>query len=230
MEKIVVGLPHAQHQSYNDTWRSIIRTRVPDGYQLAFCERDLKFVSVARNEIVKEALKKGFDYLWFVDDDMRFDPDVLPKLIEDDRDVVGALTFSRREPHLPSIWKSNSKEQRLYDSMIVYPQDSLVECDAIGMACTLIKRDVFDKIEPEQYKNLDLYFQYQEDPRIGEDMFFCKLAKKAGFSIYCDTSVEAEHATVKWISESDYEMYAEWNIMQAVKKSKPKEYNKLFKS
>jgi GT2 family glycosyltransferase len=69
----------------------------------------------------------------------------------------------------------------------------LVKCDAIGTGSLLIKRNVIESIDP-------LWFEYKPYPKEeerfktqSEDVVFCEKVRKAGFDIYCDSSVKCGH-------------------------------------
>ena len=54
----------------------------------------------------------------------------------------------------------------------------------------LIKTSVFKKLPHP-------WFSYEQDDEgntvVGEDMWFCRLARQAGFKIYCDKNVKIKH-------------------------------------
>jgi len=81
-------------------------------------------------------------------------------------------------------------EEGRYDTVLDYKDGDLVEVDACGMGCMLIKKSVFEKLE-------EPYFQYTPRSKTslqkGEDYYFCEKAKDAGFKIFCDTSVICGH-------------------------------------
>ena len=52
----------------------------------------------ARNGLVKEAIARKGTHILFVDSDMYFPPDAIKKLVEQDRDIVGASYNFRSLP------------------------------------------------------------------------------------------------------------------------------------
>ncbi len=68
----------------------------------------------------------------------------------------------------------------------------------IGAGCLLISRRVFETM-PEPY-----FFSPEQD--YTEDTHFCFEAKKAGFTIYVDTTVKCKHDTMTTIEESTFTM------------------------
>lgn len=72
------------------------------------------------------------------------------------------------------------------------PDGSIIKVDGIGMGLTFIRREVFEALEYP-------YFKFE---RYGEDLYFCRKASKAGFSIYVDTSIWGEHVEMIKFSRS----------------------------
>jgi len=152
-------------------------------------------VAVARNNLAGRA---AGDYILFIDDDVLLPTDALVKLISHNKDIICGLYYSRQEPFFPQIYYKNKESKDRYDA--VFEPEGLIEIDACGGGCLLIKKEVFDKLEKP-------YFHYiprgEKTLRKGEDLYFCEKAKEAGFKIYCDTSVKCGHMGTKVIT-SDY--------------------------
>jgi hypothetical protein len=161
----------------------------------------LSLVYTAREEAVKAFLGGEYDALLFVDSDMVVPVDLLTKLIEADKDIVSALAFRRTPGYEPCIFKKcTTRDAKFY---LDYPK-GLIEIQGVGMACTLIKRRVFETV-PQPW-----YFPHKI---LGEDLSFCVRARKAGFRIYCDTTLISGHVTQETIGEAHYV-----NWMQSRKK------------
>lgn len=166
-------------------------------------------ITNARNEIVEGFLKDDADYLWFVDTDMVFDPDVLERLVAVahpvDRPIVGALCFSLQKGMnaRPTIYtvRDDGKIGVRWD----YPPDKVLEVDATGTGCLLIHRSVFEKMRGVHG---DAYPYFQEASLgslpVGEDITFCIRARALGFPIYVDTSVKVGHEKTFVVDESVY--------------------------
>lgn len=157
-------------------------------------------VAVARNTL---ALDFKGDYIFFIDDDVLPPFDTITKLIQHNKDIVAGLYFAKQRPHFPQIFLRSKKTKGRYDSVINYPKNELIEVDACGAGCMLIKKEVFEKLKKP-------YFQYiprgEKTPRIGEDFYFCEKVKKAGFKIYCDTSIICKHIGTTYIGPEHWEI------------------------
>ena len=78
----------------------------------------------------------------------------------------------------------------------------MVEVDGIGMGITLIKTEVFKKMNDDWF---DPYPKTKKNPVInGEDLAFCKRAQKKGFKIFVDTGLQAAHQTASYVTEAHF--------------------------
>jgi len=176
-------------------------------------------VAVARNTL---ALDFKGDYIFFIDDDVLPPMDTLVKLLKHDKDIVAGLYFAKQRPHFPQMFRKSKKAKGRYDSIIEYPKDDLLEIDACGAGCMLIKKEVFDKLKKP-------FFQYiprgENTPRMGEDFYFCEKAKKAGFKIYCDTSIVCKHIGTTYIGPEHWQISLD-KLKEIERQLGPKKFEK----
>jgi hypothetical protein len=66
----------------------------------------------------------------------------------------------------------------------------LFECRAVGTGIMLIKTSIFLKIPRPWFKMRTARTGMTLE---GEDWYFCKKARKAGFSVWCDPTLECGH-------------------------------------
>jgi hypothetical protein len=156
----------------------------------------LSLVYIARETAANTFLDGDYDALLFIDSDMKVPVDLLVRLVEADKDIVSALAFKRFPPYEPCIFKKCDREGTEF--WLDYPK-GLIEIQGVGMACTLIKREVFEKT-PKPW--------FFPEPNLGEDLAFCVRAKEHGFKIYCDTNLVCGHCTTEIITEVHY---LKWN-------------------
>jgi hypothetical protein len=143
-----------------------------------------------RNIVVREALKivdPGIDWLWFMDDDHVFDRDTLFRLLDRNVDIVQPLVSTRKPPYRPYGYRWNGQDHESFDWSHI-PNTGLMEVDAVGCGGMLIRRHVLDAIA-------DPWFEegHTSPEHLGEDLWFCKKAREAGFKIYVDTDVQIGH-------------------------------------
>lgn len=140
-----------------------------------------------RNEAFKVAMENGFDYVLFVDDDVLVPFDAYKKLKDRDKDVVAAWTIIRGYPFENMFFKWDEKHTWLIKPKDVeVPEDGLLEVDAIGCSCVLIKVELLKKIPPP-------YFLTGSNHT--EDVFFCMRAKQyvPDCGIYVDLHIKTAH-------------------------------------
>ena len=143
----------------------------------------------SRNAIRSYFLAKDFDFLLFLDSDTFPKPDVLKDLVSHDKDIISGVvyalwTFYGQPIIRPSLFEYND-ENTMKVMTAKSKTPGIYEITACGGACMLIKRSVLVKIS----------FSLPENGQT-EDYFFCQKAKKEGFKIYADTSVQCKHSII----------------------------------
>jgi hypothetical protein len=156
-----------------------------------------------RNRLVKKSLELKADAVLFLDADMTFPPELIPRLIQDMQDtgpsVISGLYFKKSPPFQPvsanKIFYNN--EQNMFPveiySGLKEDKDSIVECDVVGMGAAIIAREVLEAVSPPWFE----YEVYQKtgENTVTEDVPFCRKVKQAGFKIYTDLGLECGHIT-----------------------------------
>ena len=152
----------------------------------------------ARNEMAQRAIDLGYDRVLWIDSDMTFDDDIIERLgkhLDEGKEYVTALAFNRSKPMRPCIW--TAKEQQLviyYD----YPEDSLFEVAASGLAACMMTTDVLKRV-------MDAYGNpFTPVNGNGEDISFCFRAMSLGVDLWCDSSVKVGHLGYVEFDESVY--------------------------
>lgn len=153
-----------------------------------------KKIDEARNEIVQFALDQGANYIYWIDDDVLPPPDAFLKMYTHNKDIINGVYWSKSNPPMPLLFR-NHLEGPYWDWHV----GDLIEIDAAGMGLTLVKTDVYRKIEKEQggpWYSVD----YGSFPGVKaspanntEDLYFYWKARKAGYKIWADTSIQAYH-------------------------------------
>jgi GT2 family glycosyltransferase len=156
--KVMIGVPCGGHPSasflrsmvFLMVWDAKHNGVVVDGG--SYMQKHGSNVSQNRNQLVKTFLEGGWEWLWFIDDDMTFEPDILDRLLEvadeKERPIVGALCFSYHQGSdrevVPTIYQIGEKDgEKKLLSAIGYPHDQLVQVHATGTGCLLVHRRVF---------------------------------------------------------------------------------------
>ena len=135
-----------------------------------------------RNYIGVQALNNKSDYLLMIDDDMDFEPDLLDRMIANDKDICGVAFHPRCETEdmktLDETHHANLKDNKLFESK------------AVGTGIILIRTEILNKIKRPWFK-----FEYHNTGmcKLGEDWFFSKVAKEAGFKVWLDPTIKVGH-------------------------------------
>lgn len=162
------------------------------------------YVPRGRNEIVGQFLSAPeCQWLWFLDTDVAFAPDVLGKLLAategGKKKIVAAPYWSLGNEGEPYCTWMRVEEGSLLPYLEI-PERGTIELTACGMGCTLIHRDVFTDIatargleeDPWIWFGHDLVVLDQGPTRLGEDISFCIRAAQSGHITWgvCDIVVD----------------------------------------
>lgn len=139
-----------------------------------------------------KALNNHSDYLLFIDDDMTFKPDLLDCLIANNKEICGTAYHSRGnvdtlpkyvDTGITAMAEVAPKEYIDLDKTDDPKYKDTFECFAAGTGIMLIKCEVFHKI-PRPWFAFE--FHKTGQVKLGEDWYFCREAKKAGYRIWTD--------------------------------------------
>ena len=163
-----------------------------------------------RNALAKAMCDESdADWLFMVDSDMGFAPDIVERLIAaadpERRPVVGGLAFAMKMDGRSSFYGIRYRCQpTLYDlhetddaigvvPRFEYPRNKLVQVSATGGACLLIHRTVLEAVRD---KYGDVWFDTIRHPKganFSEDLAFCIRLAAAGFPLYVHTGIRTTH-------------------------------------
>ena len=173
-------------------------------------------IDVARNEVVREFLDKSeAEYLFFMDADMTFPPDVVGRLLAHDKPVISARYHMRRAPyHAVAYVKHRTLDGPLRYAPVHFGQ-GVFEIERGGAGALLIRRAVVERIRARIGDN---WFRYQRGPEaphdmtVSEDFWFFQQAREAGFPCWLDWDCECEHLQEMGINRSWNEAYLDAQV------------------
>lgn len=144
----------------------------------------------ARNELVRDALKDGCDFILFIDSDIISPKGAIDKLIDMNVDIASGLYFAKGKPYLPVARLIKDGHHFFLED---FEYNKVIDVAGVGMGFCLIKAEVFKKIKYPYFK-----FDWIDDGNggayeVAEDLFFCDQAKAAGYSIKLNTGIVLEH-------------------------------------
>lgn len=168
----------------------VLKTAIPctkaSDHTHAWNEGVIEIVSKAKNDLIREALDSGADYLFFNDSDQVLQPPTLAHLLEQEKDLIGCIWWCRYTPdgpELPNAWMLDH---------YTFAKDSLETWRKPGVypvgfvcGCLLIHRSV-----------LEAGVNYTRIPSLSfamEDRWFGIRASVAGFQAWISTHYPCLH-------------------------------------
>lgn len=130
------------------------------------------FVHQARETLLRDVTSLwGATHVLWLDADMTFPPDTALRLLAHHRDVVAANYMTRVAPSRPTARR---------DGQCISSADAtgLEDVDLVGMGVFLMKTSVVATIPSPRF--------WYSTPTETEDVFFCRLLRAAGHTIYVD--------------------------------------------
>lgn len=199
---ILIGIPTTGMVDI-DFATNLLQTTIPVNTSPIWHVVRGKPVDEACNDIVKVALAankgEGVDYIYFREDDVFTPQGAIERLMQREVDIISGTCFSKQVPPFPIIFRSygGGPVTDWYDDM-----GRLIEVCGTGVACTLMKTEVFRNIEPPWFKTITFPEDAEEDgekikiSRMTQDMYFYRKAIKAGYRIWVDTGVQCAHKDI----------------------------------
>jgi len=207
---------------YARSLTDLVITLLQNGHEVHFQDvYNSSLITEARNFLTEDFLRKGYDYMLFIDADQGFNPMGVLKMIEEDEDVIAGvvpLKIINWDGVLQASRQGKIDLQNYTTAHNVVPLNDLqadrnkkIEVKSAGTGLLLISRKVFETLKPlvKTYKfsgtpclNLnqgdsisnfwDLYID-DDGNKFGEDVNFCKLWRGTGGKVYTTFWPQATH-------------------------------------
>jgi len=190
------------HMAFFDSWA------VMEKPPFIYIPADQGNIDYMREVIVLEALKMGCTHLFVMDCDMTYHPKTVTKLLAHNLPIVGALCYRRYPPFDELIYKKR-KNGEGYEPIFEYDDEELIKVDRTGAGCLMFQTHIFDNI-PRPWFDLGAGKLKKGEAR-GEDFRFCDKARKAGYDIFVDPTIPAEHLASFKINRSFSDLYRALN-------------------
>ena len=204
-----------QHiKSLNSIWNDLL-TREGDDFGYLYGKPGWG----ARIELCDAFLMQPkFDALFMIDMDMKFKRDALERLRSHDLPMVTGHYFKRQTDPLVSVIQVE-KHGDLVPLMDI-PTEGLHPIITSGMGCVLIKREVIEAVAKipqivHPFLPGPIPEVYGWNKHFGQDVRFFLYAKRLGYQLWLDASVECPHACTVWLTKYLYDILrphqeAEW--------------------
>ena len=159
---------------------------------------------LARNSLVKSAIKMNARYIFFCDDDTQIPHDTITKLhmaletADDDVVACGGIYCSKSIPTEPYVYlQEDGGPHWKWRAGDVFP------CQGLGTGCLMIKTSVFSKIPEPWFRDIDRIEDVGEDPAISvpdhyefkmtDDLYFFHKVEQAGLKVIAHGGVLPVH-------------------------------------
>jgi len=160
---------------------------------------DTAAIDLARERCTEKALKADIEWLFYLDSDVLPPENVYKLLRRHQLDVVSGVYTAGVNPSHPAAWRLDDTNRLA--PLAGYDVPRIMEVDAVGLGCCLVHRRVLEDIKQPWFRwtlgyeehPWDLRNRDDGDKGVGEDFYFCKKAKDAGYNIYIDTEVLCNH-------------------------------------
>jgi GT2 family glycosyltransferase len=197
--RVLVATYHAEEWTRVKFMGALMGLKRSDGVTFSFFNATRMPIHHARQAVADYATDQGFDWLVQLDDDAVFPEDVIRRLLSHGKEIVTALAYQRKPPHLPCIFEVGD------DGMLGRPLEGiegtgLRKVDVSGYHCSVLSTNVIKKMRKEGIRQ---YFGGFEN-KVGEDFAFSLNCKKVGIPIYCDTDLISGHIGAEIVVDGAY--------------------------
>lgn len=160
--------------------------------QIQLAMQKSSILVLGRHRGVQTAAEADSTHILWLDSDMRFPKDTLVRLLAHDQPIVAASYVTRRLPVQPVTFAKAVIDPAARERLYTEPDAAgLVEVDATGMGCMLVKMEVFENTPDPWF--LD---EYANGLYTGEDVYFCRKAREHGYPVLIDQSLSQQIAHV----------------------------------
>lgn len=211
----IIGMPVVEWM-YTKAALSLVNLfhYVPRGSGLRAAEGK-STIAGKRNDLARLLLdSEGMEWLFFADSDQAYHADTVARLLRHERaDLVTGVVFERSVNHKANVaWieelensgdplrPTDVAEIRTRHLPANEADGTLYEPDLCGAGCLLIRRPVFEAMDPPWFvANQDRLDQHGQS----EDWNFVLRATRGhGFRLVCDSSVQPVHLTMQGITRT----------------------------
>lgn len=178
------------------------------GYKLSLLYKTGVRTDSNRNYILNEFLKvPDVSHILWLDVDEIYPADIIQKLVEADKDVIGTVYFKRNHPHDPVVYIKNGRTDLPYTAvdLSASPRKPL-EVDGIGFGGMMVKREVYESMGEDKWANYGINFHIPTatEHKESHDLKFCQNCQKHGYKIWVHNDVYAYHISKIAVGVEDY--------------------------
>lgn len=135
----------------------------------------------ALNVLVERALAGPAYWIWFINENHSFEPEIIETLLQRNEAMVAPISVDSIEPYYPRAWTDVADDggtKPFLLNQVVGPA-TMVEVRGANVTGMLVRRAVFEAMGRPWFRRTET---------MAEDVYFCERAKELGFQTYVDTS------------------------------------------
>ena len=204
-KRVLIAISTAETVAF-EVMQSIYELEIPEDVETTLKIIHAYNIADGRNNLVNYMLSNGYDYILFVDNDVILPKNALVDLYNMQW-YISTGTYPRKEiqtitsdVQYTTLYNHNERNLEVYCPTFMpvtcLQKGKITPVDCCGLGCTLIRRDLFSKIEQPYF-----FFAHEGNPSsnnsdeycIGEDMYFCRKVLRAGIQIWAHGSVLCGH-------------------------------------
>lgn len=186
---LLVGLCYSGRPTSVEWGLGLALQTYPTNLKVQFCSVRGKKIDEARNEVSRQAIDLGFEFLLFLDDDVILPPDAVRRLTHtlkaSGADVAGGIYPTKWLPAEPVVYRGDGRGA-FYD----WKDGDVFEADAIGTGCMIIRVSILKELEEPWFK---WDYGVEGGREVSDDIYFCRKLREKGFKILGDSNVICKH-------------------------------------
>lgn len=190
---VAIPMTALQHRTAVIHFLLLMRELRPDDHLIV--KNETAVVSAARNGIVEEFLRlpEEVEYLFMFDDDMVIPVGTVDAMTFRQLPFLSGLCTRKTYPYtpVPSIAAPVTKTgvqfgeitEEYHTLTSLVPDSGVHEVHGTGGACLCLRRDLLKALDPP-------WFKFEGG---GEDLYFCRKVRQAGYTVAVDTHIRPGH-------------------------------------
>ena len=197
-KKVLVASYHPTPMTPVAFMDDFVNLKAMGGYAFNFLRVIRVPIQMARNQVFDYALDQGYDYLVQLDDDARFPADTIRRLLAHGKDVVCALAYQRKPPHLACVFEVG-EDGMLGTALEGIERTGLRRVDVSGFHVSCVSTSVVKRMRDGVKEGEKIvvpgtrHYHGGFDNKVGEDFAGCLNMKKVGVQVWVDTDLIAGH-------------------------------------
>jgi len=182
-----------------------------------------------RNEVTERALEEH-DILLYLDTDMSFPPDTIPRMliVLESNPTFNAVTgvyTHKTPPYAPQLFLNWDEKLKCYNAIRDgFPMERPFPLEASGAGILMVKKEIF-KNKPRPWFKFVKTGENEEMPNgIGEDLYFFRYLKP---KLLCDPKIICKHYGLMGADLNDYIRFNKADLKTGVIKLTKQKLNKI---